>query len=247
MADPWELYGRLIDGVPEGITVTRALVNRWTVVGTDAGTMGVAMTYRGGPAGPEQAVVGAGLHEVAALATSWDLRLASLGVAALNAWYARPERLAGRPGLVWDERAEAGARLVPALAGSRSAVVGHFSFVERLAGRTVVLERRPRGDDLPDPACEYELPGREVVAITGSALTNKTLPRLLELCAGARVHLVGPSAPPAPEAYPACVREIDGAVVVDPDRCFRDAGMGARRLTGSPALRRFALPLPAER
>ena len=247
MADPWELYGRLIGGVPEGITVTRALVNRWTVVGTDAGTMGVAMTYRGGPTGPEPAVVGAGLHEVAALATSWDLRLASLGVAALNAWYARPERLTGRPGLAWDERAEAGARLVPALAGSRSAVVGHFSFVERLAGRTVVLERRPRGDDLPDSACEYELPGREVVAITGSALTNKTLPRLLELCAGARVHLVGPSAPPAPEAYPACVREIDGAVVVDPDRCFRDAGMGARRLTGSPALRRFALPLLAER
>lgn len=136
---------------------------------------------------------------------------------------------------------------MPVLVGSRSAVIGHFSFVEQLGGRTVVLERRPRGDDLPDSACEYELPGREVVAITGSALTNKTLPRLLELCAGARVHLVGPSAPPATEAYPACVREIDGAVVVDPDRCFRDAGMGARRLTGSPALRRFALPLLAER
>lgn len=139
MADPWELYGRLIGGVPEGITVTRALVNRWTVVGTDAGTMGVAMTHRGGPTGPEPAVVGAGLHEVAALATSWDLRLASLGVAALNAWYARPERLTGRPGLAWDERAEAGARLVPVLVGSRSAVIGHY-LLRRAAGRA---DRRP--------------------------------------------------------------------------------------------------------
>lgn len=243
MTDPWRLYDRLIGEVPSDVTVTRALVNRWAVVGTDAGTMGVAMTCHGGPRLPEPAIVGAGLQDVAALATSWDLRLASLGVAALNAWYAQPAQLAGLPGLVWDEQADCATRLVPALAARPSAVVGHFPFTERLTGRTVVLERRPRGDDLPDPACEYELPGRELVAITGSALTNKTLPRLLALCAGARVHLVGPSAPPAPEAYPACVREFDGAVVVDPDRCFQDAGMGARRLTASPALRRFALPV----
>lgn len=46
------------------------------------------------------------------------------------------------------------------------------------------------------------------------------------------------------DAVPACVREFDGAVVVDPDLCFQQAGMGARRLIASPALRRFALPVP---
>ncbi|RLP07175.1 Rossmann-like domain-containing protein [Propionibacterium australiense] len=244
MANPWHLYEQLIAGVPAGITVTRALVNRWTVVGTDAATMGVAMTCHGGPRLPEPMIIGAELREVAALVTSWDLRLASLGTAALNAWYAQPARLEGMPGLVWDEQADCAARLVPSLASRPSAVVGHFPFTEQLTERTIVLERRPRGDDLPDPACEYELPGREFVAITGSALTNKTLPRLLELCSGARVHLVGPSTPPAIGVYPACVREFDGTVVVDPDRCFQQAGMGARRLAGSPALRRFALPTP---
>lgn len=244
MTNPWGLYERLIDGVPAGITVTRALVNRWTVVGTDTGTMGVAMTCHGGPRLPEPVIVDAELREVAALVTSWNLRLASLGVAALNAWYAQPARLEGLAGLVWDEQADWAARLAPSLAARSSAVVGHFPATEQLTGPTIVLERRPRGDDLPDPACEYELPGREFVAITGSTLTNKTLPRLLELCAGARVHLVGPSAPPALGIYPACVREFDGAVVVDPDLCFQQAGMGARRLIASPALRRFALPVP---
>lgn len=244
---PWELYERLIAGVPEEITVTRALVNRWAVVGTSAGTMGLAMTCHGGPRSPEPRILGAGLREVAALSMSWDLRLASLGVAALNAWYAQPERLKDYPGLCWDEEADYAARLEPGLAAGPSAVIGHFPFTEQLGEQTVVLERRPRGGDLPDSACEYELAGRQFVAITGSSLVNKTLPRLLTLCAQARVHLVGPSAPPCPEAYPACVREFDGAVVTDPDRCFHEAGMGAHRLPSSPALRRFALPVGEDR
>ncbi len=126
MTNPWHLYERLVDALPAGITVTRALVNRWTVVGTDDGTMGVAMTCRGGPRLPEPVIVGAELREVAALVTSWDLRLASLGVAALNAWYAQPARLEGLAGLVWDEQADWAARLAPHLGAKPSAVVGHF-------------------------------------------------------------------------------------------------------------------------
>ncbi|SPF68262.1 Domain of unknown function DUF4213 [Propionibacterium ruminifibrarum] len=133
MTDPWHLYERLVDGVPAGITVTRALVNRWTVVGTDDGTMGVAMTCRGGPRLPEPVIVGAELREVAALVTSWDLRLASLGVAALNAWYAQPARLEGLAGLVWDEQADWAARLAPHLGAKPSAVVGHFPVARRFA------------------------------------------------------------------------------------------------------------------
>ena len=60
------------------------------------------------------------------------------------------------------------------------------------------FERRPLGGDLPDQAGEYLLGRQDCVCITGSAVANKTLPRLLELSRSAYVVLVGPSVPLAP-------------------------------------------------
>ncbi len=200
MAHPWSLYDALIDGVPEGITVTAAVVSTWAAVRTDLDTVGIAMSERLGPPVDPAAweVVGMELRALAGYAKSWNLQLAGLGVAALNAWYAAPERIRAVPGVVWGAQANVFQAWDEWAGGRRTVCVGHFPDLDDLPRENVtVLERRPRGADLLDAAGEYVLPGAEVVVITGSTLVNKTLPRLLELVAGAEVHLVGPSATPA--------------------------------------------------
>ena len=114
----------------------------------------------------------------------------------------------------------------------RIATIGHFGDIEKYAeGRDlIVLERSPSGNDLPDPAAEYLLADRELVFITGSALTNKTLPRLLELCSGARVILVGPSGALRTRG-PARLRRRDWGIVGDRSRS-RPTGHRARRRDG---------------
>lgn len=248
VATPWGLYDALIRGIPEGVQVSHAIVNRWAAVTTESGSVGIAMAFDGGPHSDVNAwrLAGRSLREVASYAKSWNLRLASVGVAAMNAWYADAERLRAAPEVLFGPRtnffASAGAHPL-----DRTAFVGHFPDVENLAGNVTVLERNPRGTDLPDSACEYVLPGCERVIITGSTLVNKTLPRLLELSANAEVHVVGPSTPPAVGIYPSCVHTIHGSVVVDPDECLHYVGLGLPKLARSTAVEMFSMALNPHR
>ena len=123
--------------------------------------------------------------------TSWNMFDASLALATLNAWYNRREPLEELLGRTLSS--ERGARLFERLSvqfeGKAVAVVGHFPHLEPLRERCklTVLERRPLGGDLPDQAAEYTLSRQDCVCITGSTVTNKTLPRLLELSRSAYV------------------------------------------------------------
>ena len=161
-------------------------------------------------------------------------------MAAINSFLTTEERVSAHLTPGGDERStfERHAETRPDL---RIATIGHFGDIEKYAeGRDlIVLERSPSGNDLPDPAAEYLLADRELVFITGSALTNKTLPRLLELCSGARVILVGPSAPFAPEVLPACVAEIGGSLVIDPGHVRRAIGLGGGMAEARQGLRMF--------
>lgn len=242
MNNPWQLYDDLIDLIPPGVKVREAHIGNWACVTSDTGT-GVAMIYRSGPrAGfAERDIVGRDLRDAACAVKSWDLELAALGVAAINSFLTTKERLGAHPFAGEDERStfERHAETRPDL---RIATIGHFGDIEKYAaeGRDlIVLERSPSGNDLPDPAAEYLLADRELVFITGSALTNKTLPRLLELCSGARVILVGPSAPFAPEVLPACVAEIGGSLVIDPGHVRRAIGLGGGMAEARQGLRMF--------
>ena len=106
--------------------------------------------------------------------------------------------------------------------GKRVAVIGHFPQLEPLAARCrlTILERQPQPGDLPDFAAEYVLPEQDYVFITGTTLINKTLPRLLELAASARVVLVGPSVPLTPLWFELGVAVIAGSVAVRPDEVW---------------------------
>lgn len=226
--DPWALYDRLIGGVPEGIAVTDFCVgNSWSYVRADCG-MGVAHTVRGGArprfqGDPREL----DLRRLASLVKSWNFVDASLGVAALNAWYATPEKVRALNGTVdsgvhesRDESNPLHGALKQRWQGKDVLVVGHFPGVEAMArqANVTVLERSCGStQDLPDSACEYLVPRQNFVLMTGTTLTNKTAPRLLELSRGAFTVLVGPSAVPCVCLFDLGADLIGGSVVVDPE------------------------------
>ncbi len=197
----------------------------WTVV--DSGWVGIAMTYQGDAGGsllrPPHA--GRPLQEMAGYLKSWNLHEASLATAAVNSFYNTPERVGGwlnKPlRAVHGPGALTG--MLEAIAGKKVAVIGHFPHMEAAAARCTltVLERDPQDGDLPDFAAEYVLPEQDFVFITGLTLTNKTLPRLLALSAGATVVLMGPSVPLVPWWFDHGVDVLAGMVVVDRDQVWR--------------------------
>ena len=253
MKAAWQLYDNLIDLIPAELTVTDALLARVALVRNSAGGVGTASNDGGG--GHERAVdrrpvVGRPLRDVAALVRSWDFALASLGVAALNSWLNSAERLdavGNLDGVRVDRRdVDVFAARASELAGLRVALIGHFSQGIRALGDSTeltVLERVPRGGDLPDSACEFVLPRMDVVFITGMTVANKTLPRLLELSSDARVILTGPSVPCCPEVFAGSVRHLAAGYVHDGESARSLAAIGARSPQLRPATTRFVVDI----
>ncbi|SEO38758.1 DUF364 domain-containing protein [Denitrobacterium detoxificans] len=221
----WELYKRLVEGVPEGIAVKDVLVgNHWAYVEAESGC-GMAMVVHGGRGlyGLYPKARCMELRDLAAQCVSWNFLEASVGVAALNAWYSTPENAAAAGMKIEEKGSNDGFDLYRSLcAGKRVTVVGHFPLIERLADECelTVLERNPHGDDVPDPGCEYIIPHQDVTFMTGITLTNKTMPRLLQLSreSGGSAILVGPSVVPAPVLYEYGVDCMAGSIIVDPER-----------------------------
>ena len=219
----WELYDELIENIPAGITVDDITVGlSWTAV--IAGRYyGTAMTVREQDCyiDIQETRRGQPLKYLASLSKSWNFTEASIGVAAINAYYNNKDtwKQSYVPGktpwkIIGPENAfDAYAHAVK---GKKAAVIGHFKQLDNYlaeAKSVCVLERRPADGDYPDSACEYLLPWQDVVFITGSALINKTLPRLLELSNKAQVILVGPSTPMTPILFKYGVSELSGFVV----------------------------------
>ncbi len=230
--EAWAFYDALIAGIPEDVRVLDAGVGgHWCFVEAECG-MGVAFSTKGGAKRTcNDDLRTWSLREVAELSKSWNFPEASLGTAALNAWYAQEDRLA-QAGARFDEAVElpdgtvhqmdAFQRYRDDYAGKHVVVIGHFPHLERAAEATAsltVLERNCSSrSDIPDPACEFMLPYADFVFMTGSTIINKTAPRLLELARNARTVMVGPSSVPALAVLEAGVDALAGSCVVDPDR-----------------------------
>ncbi len=164
-----------------------------------------------------------GALELASLAKSDSSMEASLGFAAVNALLPKREEN-------WvDLNAE---HVVVELgAGKRVAVVGHFPFVARwreIAAQVWVVEKRPRGEDLPAEAAADILPQADIVAITGTSLINHTFEDLLAHCRQDALLLVlGPSTPLSPVLFEYGVDIVSGAVVEDTQPVLRAVSQGA--------------------
>ena len=118
----------------------------------------------------------------------------SLGCAAINALLPRdPES--------WvDQNAEQA--ILSRAQGGKVVVIGHFPFSKALQEQITdlhVLELNPIAGDQPASLAPDLLPEADLVAITGMAFINHTLPELLFLCKPeAYVLLLGPSTPLTP-------------------------------------------------
>lgn len=155
------------------------------------------------------------LRRAAEALKSWNSTEASLAMAAVNAFYNTEERLSE---LHCSEPFENYCTRGIDFRGKTVGIVGHMHGTDEMrrdAEKIFILEREPRGGDYPDPACDYLLPQCDIVLITGSAITNKTLPHLLDLCRSAYTILVGPSVPMCPELFGFGIDRLSGFVITD--------------------------------
>ncbi len=227
----WELYDALIEGIPRDIVVTDSLVGTiWSAVCTQNG-VGLALTapQRTRPPVFFGDLRGMKLIDMAAHVKSWRFIEAGLGMAAINAFYNQPEQ-AKKNGVLLPvqnkQEQDAFITSYEEIKGKRVCVIGHFPFLERRIRDICdlfILEREPQNGDYPDTACEYLLPGADFVFITGSALINKTMRRLIQLSENAKTTLVGTSVPLAPALFDFNVDCLAGFMPTDNEGCWRIA------------------------
>ncbi len=221
--NPWSLYDELIETIPEGARALDCQAGvSWTMVRSDRGGVGLAHTVKetSRPFQYKGNLRDAPLRSVARCIKSWNMVEASIGMAAINAWYNTEARL-NKLGAHWADRGgDVFTTLTGRVWGKKVAVVGHFPNIERKLKpvcHLTVLERNPQQGDYPDGACEYLLPEQDFVFLTGMTLVNKTLPRLLELSSQAEVSLVGPSVPLTPILLSHGLQYLSGYCVTDLD------------------------------
>ena len=264
----------LLESLGDDAAVRQVLVGAfWTavVLGTDPPRCGLASTLRAethdsGPPVPEAGhLLEYGGRELAGWLRSPSILRASIGLAAVNALLEVDE--------TGCTEINAEQVILERGAGRRVAIVGHFPFVERVrqaAAECWVLEMRPRPGDLPAERATEVLPQADVVALTGTSLTNHTFDGLVGLCRpDAFVLLLGASAPLSPVLFGAggrilryaqndgCVRgeggqnplcrlgvdAVSGTVVDEPERVLRLVAQGAtfRQIKRAGGLRLLTL------
>jgi len=165
--------------------------------------------------------------EIAELSRSWDLSESVVGVATLNALSQlaierNRERYIIAEGDFIDH--------VEIRKDDNVVLVGNIHpFVPKIKEKTeklYILEKNPmlrESNVLPDVAAEEVLPGADVVIITGTALVNGTIDRLLELSKDAREKgLAGPTASVFPDPlFKHGVTLIGGIKVADGEKIMQ--------------------------
>ncbi|MBN2339663.1 MAG: DUF364 domain-containing protein [Acidobacteria bacterium] len=219
----------------------------YTAVRVDGAGCGLAYTLHEGEY--ESCCVVAEAGRVAGRAASelvgWmknpDVTAAAVGLAALNALVPAPR-----------EAVDADiADVLPVRAGDAVGMVGYFGPLvgpmRERAGSLRIFERKsnPALDILPDTEAGEYLPGCDIVILTASALLNRTMDRLLELCGNAReIAVLGPSTPFVPEVFrPRGVTLLSGLEVVDPARILQIVSEGGGTRQFGRAVRKLSLRL----
>jgi uncharacterized protein len=162
-------------------------------------------------------------RELAEYAHSDNPLEASIGVAAINSLL--------KVDMLWAVEINAAEVLAREGRGKSVALVGHFPFIPKLR-QTVkqlwVIEQQPTEGEYPVEAESDLIPQADVVAITGSALINHTLDRLLSLPRpNALVMVLGPSTPLSPVLFDHGATIISGVRVINEEAVLRTLSQGA--------------------
>lgn len=248
-----ELYETLIDSVPDGLRVTMAVRGRYQAYVETEGGAGLASLPLPGKTPYHDAHVctewlGRPLRDLAAQLRDPEKPSAALGCAAVNAWHNRRETLEALGVTLYPPEVDRGdvfRTLEPECRGKLVSTVGHFHGGEKLAGMRElrVFEKDPRPGDLPEWEEERLLPETEIAVITGMAITNGTMPRILELCRDAEiVALSGPSVPISPLWFEFGATALFGTLCWDISGCRSAVLRGGHKKTwkhmGKAVLRR---------
>lgn len=223
------IYDTIINSVPKGESIANTIVgDSWSLVETDKGKVGIAMTTSGNTRPPmlSESLIGMDVREAARALMSWNFKESSLALAAANACLNTEARMkefdCKEP---YDNYCTRGLDI----SDKRLGIVGHLKMPEEVRKATAeyyILELNPIQGDYPASACEWILPECDVVIITGSSLINKTLPRLLALCRNAYTILAGPTVPLCPELLNLGIDRLAGLVINDTE------GMKKRQTSG---------------
>ncbi len=202
----------------------------WIVV--ESRYTGMAHTFKTGYCGEVESsgnLIGGGAFEMATRLTRWETLEAGLGLAALNSLI----KPSGRPGNIFTD-------IFEMVGGKTVTVIGRFPLndnVAKEAGKAFFLEMDPLKGELPASACEEVIPQSDIVVISATSLINKTLPRLLELCANAKAKafVLGPSTPMNDVLFQHGAYCLGGVRVTDTDALIASvmhSVKNARRLSG---------------
>jgi hypothetical protein len=219
----------------------------YTAVLLEEGKCGLAYTFRDDiPEGcsvirSAGTLAGRRAAELADWARSSDPLAASVGLATLNALAPPP------PGAT---AADLLALLCPA-PDDEIAMVGNFApLVEPLrkhCGALHVLERHPAPGSglLPESAAPDVLPRCQVAILSATALINRSLDGLLQLCRSAReIAILGPSTPMLPGVFGRRgVTLLSGVAAVAPERLLRIISEGGGTRQFGSAVRKLTLRL----
>lgn len=242
----FDIYDALIEGLPSNLKVKSHVRGKiWTFIELSDLSAGLAMSIDCATRPPLCIgnYDGMNLRDVAALSKSWNFSEAAVGMAAINAWYNEKAR-AEAAGAAFPE-ADAGeqdafAFYLDFARGKKVASIGSFKKIRELYSPLCslsVIEREPREGEFPDSAAEYLLPEQDIVFITASTLVNKTLPRLLQLSAGAKTVLTGTTAPLAKCLFDFGVDCVAGFVAADTELCRKIAAGGEQRSPSAAGIR----------
>lgn len=226
----WEMYDKLIEGIPDTLSVKRCVAGSfWTAAESELG-VGVAGTVKlmTRPPLARFKLEGAPLKSIAALARSWNMIEAGIGVAALNAYYNTPE-IASKIGTRFSEGDErlndpyiayrnyAKGKSVACI-GSDTSIVD--SLLKDVAEVTVFDEQF---GSYPVAAADYLLPDQDLVYLPCYYETTKELPRFLSLCMKSVAVVCGPSVTMSPILFDFGAFDLSGLIITDPDMAFECA------------------------
>lgn len=222
----WELYDALIDGIPRHLLVEEMTNNGGTTyIRSDEG-VGIGVTFNVDTRPPimTEDILGCPLYLAAECVKSWNLSEASVGHAAINAYY-NSLRVASANGVPILPNRYGEDRLNDPfisyqreIQGKTVGVVGHFNYLEKLFApkcNLYIFEKDIYPGDHPESATEYLLPECDYVFIASGCIGEKTMPRYLELAKDAYVVVVGPSTTLAPVFLDFGVNDLAGFIVKD--------------------------------
>lgn len=223
----WELYDDLIEGISGDRIADKIICGAYQTLVVSAGGYGICNTLEDNwrPAILSDKNPGMKLRDLAACVKSWSFTEASIGLAAINAYYNEKSILRANGVEVSDVPHTEDRMRDPFITyqndikGKTVTVVGHFPYLEQLfapvCNLRIIEKFLPRDCDYPEEAADFLLPESDYVFISGYTIVQKQLPRFLSLSGGAHITLVSPAVPMAPVLEKYGVRNLSGFVVND--------------------------------